>query len=383
MNIIIAMDSFKGCLSASEAGAAAAEGIRSVMPSAHITVLPLADGGEGTVSAIYHTCGGQIRTIRVHDPLGREIFADYLILPDGTAVIEAAAAAGLTLLSPSERNPMYASSRGFGEQILHALQDGCRRFILGLGGSATNDGGIGCMQALGFSFTDGNGNEVTDGAAGLAQVAAISSEYAVSQLSLCTFETASDVRNPLCGENGCSAVFSPQKGADAETAARMDQAMERYAEIVKARFPEADPDAPGAGAAGGLGFALTAFLRAHTSSGIGQVLGLMHVQDLLAEADLVLTGEGKTDMQTAMGKAPAGIAEMARQAGVPVIALCGAADVPPEFFQQCAIDAVFPAVRGPISAEAAIQPAQAKRNLAETAAQIIRLILAVRNHSQQ
>ena len=252
MKIVIAMDSFKGSLTSTQAGDAAAKGILRVYPNAEIMISPLADGGEGTTNALVSGLNGTYKTITVADPLGRPIQAQYGILPNQTAVIEMAAASGLPLLSERERNPMYTITYGFGEMIHDAIRNGCRNFILGIGGSATNDGGIGCLQALGFNLLDKNGKPVSYGAKGLSELAAISDINVIPELKECIFHIACDVRNPLCGENGCSNVFAPQKGADKLMIAQMDAYLQHYVELTKAYHTKSNPDYPGVGAAGGL-----------------------------------------------------------------------------------------------------------------------------------
>ena len=242
MKVLIAIDSFKGSLTSLEAGRAAERGILRAMPDADVTVKPLADGGEGTAEALITGMGGRTQSVTVHDPLGRELTADYGILPDGTAVMEMAAAAGLTLLGEDERDIMSASTCGVGEMIADAVRKGCRDFIIGIGGSATNDGGAGCLQALGFGLFDGNGAPISRGARGLADLAEITADGALHELRDCRFRVACDVKNPLCGDNGCSRVFAPQKGAAEEDIPLMDGWLGHYAETMKRTFPQADPN---------------------------------------------------------------------------------------------------------------------------------------------
>ncbi len=324
MKIVIAIDSFKGSLSSAEAGKAAAEGIRRVFGSADIVIRPVADGGEGTTEALVTGLNGRFAETVVTDPVGRRINAVYGILPDNTAVIEMAAASGLPLLSESERDPMVTTTYGTGELILDAIKQGCRNFIIGIGGSATNDGGIGCLQALGFGMLDKNGRQTGYGAKGLSQLVRITGCNAVPQLRECSFNVACDVTNPLCGEKGCSTVFAPQKGADPEMVRKMEGYMRKYTELAKSFAPAASPDTAGAGAAGGLGFALMYFLNAGLRSGVDLIISETGLEKAIADADIVVTGEGCIDGQTAMGKAPAGIAETAGKYGKPVIAFCGA-----------------------------------------------------------
>lgn len=381
MNIVIAMDSMKGSLSSVAAGSAAASGIRRVLPDATIRVFPAADGGEGTTEALVTGCGGTYRSVQVSDPLGRKIHAQYGILPDGTAVIEMAAASGLALLSSAERNPLHTTSAGFGEMIADAIRQGSRSLLLGIGGSATNDGGVGCLRALGFSFTDADGAEISSGAAGLSALRHIRCDAAMPVLADCDIRVACDVTNPLCGQNGCSVVFGPQKGADADMAWNMDDAMRHYAQTVTRTLPDSNPEFPGAGAAGGLGFALRSFLGAKLEPGIGLVMRKTGLAAAISDADFVITGEGCLDAQTVMGKVPAGIAGAARQSGRPVIAFCGVAGENARLCNDCGIDAFFPILRTVCTAEQAMQPDNAARNLADTAEQAFRLILAARGRA--
>ena len=375
MNITIAIDSFKGSLSSMEAGQAVAEGIRRVMPSAEIRIRPLADGGEGTTEALTAGLGGELKSLTVTGPLGRPVTASYgLIRERKMAVLEMASAAGLTLISQEERNPLEATTYGIGEMIRDAIGEGCRHFLVGIGGSATNDGGTGMLSALGFQFLDSEGHPIPLGAKGLENLARISAENARPELSQCSFHIACDVTNPLCGENGCSAVYGPQKGADPEMIRQMDQWMERYGDLAARTFPAADKEAPGAGAAGGLGFAFLTFLNGSLESGVGMVLKEINLKDDIRDADLVITGEGRLDAQTVMGKAPIGVAHLAKEYGKPVIAFSGAVTREAGLCNQHGIDAFFPIMRGVVSLQEALDPGEARINAADTAEQVFRLI---------
>ena len=374
MKILAAIDSFKGSLSSVEAGNAAAQGILRAMPEAQVTVRPLADGGEGTAEALVTGLGGTFREAEVSDPIGRRITARYGILPGGKAVIEMAAASGLPLLAENERDPMLASTYGTGELIRDAVSQGCREFIIGIGGSATNDGGIGCLQALGFSMLDKNSKPVSPGAKGLSQLAEIRADNVLPELSGCSFNVACDVTNPLCGGNGCSAVFAPQKGADSGMIAEMDRWLRRYAGLARNISPDADPELPGAGAAGGMGFALRYFLGAKLEPGAGLIIRETGLEQLISQADIVVTGEGRIDSQTAMGKAPAGVAAIAKKYGKPVIAFCGS--LSGDSFGD--MDGVFPILREICTLSQAMEPARAKAALSDTAQQVFRLISSLR-----
>ena len=375
MEITIAIDSFKGSLSTLEAANAAADGIKRVYSDAKINILPLADGGEGTLDAIIGAKGGRLKRVRVSDPLGRPINAEYGIIDsEGLAVIEMARAAGLTLLSEGERNPMYTTTYGVGELILDALSEGCREFVVGIGGSATNDGGVGMLSALGVKFLDATGKEIKPSSAGLKELAAISSDGMAKELSGCHFLVACDVKNPLCGENGASAVYSPQKGADEKSVKEMDSYLSHYAELTKKVNPLSDANAEGAGAAGGLGFAFLSYLSAELLSGIEIVIEKTGLEALIKRSDLVFTGEGRLDAQSAMGKAPVGVAKLAKKHGKPVIALAGCIGDGATLCHEHGIDALFPIVRTPISLAEAMDKATAAKNLADTAEQIARLV---------
>ena len=374
MRAVIAIDSFKGSLSSLKAGKAAADGILRVFPNAETIIRPVADGGEGTVDALVTGLKGQFREAAVTDPLGRRIIAKYGLLPDNTAIIEMAAASGLTLLSESERDPMHTTTYGTGELILDAIHHGCRDFIIGIGGSATNDGGIGCLQALGFGMLDKSSQQVGYGAKGLSQLAVITDNEVIPELKECNFHVACDVTNPLCGENGCSAVFAPQKGANAETIRLMDNYLRNYAKITKHHSPAASPDTTGAGAAGGLGFALMYYLNAQLESGVQLIMRETKLEEAIANADIVITGEGCLDRQTAMGKAPIGIARIAEKYGKPVLAFSGAVRDGAELCNQNGIDAFFPILRQVSTLEQAMDINKACKNLTDTAEQVFRTI---------
>ena len=370
MKVLIAIDSFKGSLTSLEAGRAAERGILRAMPDADVTVKPLADGGEGTAEALITGMGGRGQSVTVHDPLGREITAEYGILPDGTAVMEMAAAAGLTLLGEDERDIMSASTCGVGEMIADAVRKGCRDFIIGIGGSATNDGGAGCLQALGFGLFDGNGAPISRGARGLADLAEITADGALHELRDCRFRVACDVKNPLCGEKGCSRVFAPQKGADAEDIPLMDGWLGHYAETMKRTFPQADPNCEGAGAAGGMGFALMFALGAELRSGAELVMEAVAMEQAVQQADIVVTGEGCLDGQTAMGKAPVVMAALAKKYGKPVLAFGGAVGRGAELLREKGIDACFSIQTRPCTLAEAMNSETAAENLSKTAEQV-------------
>ena len=374
MHITVAMDSFKGSLSSQDAGNAVKRGILQAMPHADVAVFPLADGGEGTVQALYKTLGGQWIHTRVTGPLGNPVEAGYCILPDGTAVLEMAAAAGLPLVPPEARNPLKTTTFGVGELIRHATSRGCRNFIVGIGGSATNDGGTGMLTALGYKFLDKNENPIPPGAKGLESLHHIRTDRCLPELADCHFRIACDVTNPLCGANGCSAIFGPQKGATPQMVADMDIGLSHYAEIAAKVSAKADPNYPGAGAAGGLGFAFLTFTNAVLESGADIILSQPGLEQQIRHTDLVITGEGRLDSQTAMGTGPIKIAELAKKHEKPVIALCGCVGTDVQRCNEQGIDAYFPILQTVTTLDEALATENARHNLTATATQVFHLI---------
>lgn len=381
MKIVIAIDSFKGSLSSLETGAAVKRGILQAMPKAEVHVRPLADGGEGTVEALTLGMGGKLRSVTVTGPLGRPVDCAYGILPERrTAIIEMAGAAGITLVPAARRNPLYTTTYGVGELIRDAIEQGCRHFILGIGGSATNDGGVGMLQALGFELSDQNGNPVPYGARGLEALKSISMQQVLPALKECDFRVACDVTNVLCGAQGCSAVFGPQKGADPEMIRQMDAWLSDYANLTAMTLASVDKEmkdnagCPGTGAAGGLGFALLSYLHARLEPGVHIVLEETGLEQDIQDADLIVTGEGRLDGQTVMGKAPIGVAALAKKYDIPVIAFCGCAAEDAVLCHAHGIDAFFPILRNIQTLSEAMDPDNAARNLRDTAAQVFRLI---------
>ena len=374
MKVVIAIDSFKGSLTSLEAGEAVKRAILRRDSAAEVIVRPLADGGEGTVEAMSAGLGGESVEAVVRGPLGEPVRAKYCIVNGSTAVIEMAEAAGLPLVPADKRDPMNTTTYGVGELIRDAISRGCRSFIVGIGGSATNDGGVGMLSSLGFEFFDNDGNAISEGAKGLERLVRISAKNAVPELSECTFRVACDVTNPLCGERGCSAVYGPQKGATPETVALMDGWLSSYAKTAREVFPNADPEYPGAGAAGGLGFAFMTFLGASLESGIKIILDETHLESYIENADVVVTGEGRLDGQTVMGKAPIGVARLAKKHGKRVIAFAGAVTADAEACNEHGIDAFFPIVRGITTLDEALKKENALKNLEAAAYQVFGLI---------
>ncbi len=375
MKTVIAIDSLKGSLSSIEAGKAIAEGIQRADAHAEIFIRPLADGGEGTVDALVYGMNGTVCNVTVTGPLGAPVNCEYGIIEETkTAVIEMSGAAGITLISEEERNPLHTTTYGVGEVIKDAITKGCRRFIIGIGGSATNDGGVGMLQALGYGFLDKEGKQVPFGAKGLEQLKQITDTYVIPELAECEFRIACDVTNILCGENGCSAIYGPQKGATPTMIMQMDKWLESYASLAKEKYPKANAKQAGTGAAGGLGFAFLTFTNAVLESGIKIVLEETQLEKYIKDADIVVTGEGRLDGQTAMGKAPVGVARLAKKYNIPVIAFAGSVTKEAVACNQNGIDAFFPILRSIVTLEDAMKPENAKANLADTAEQVFRLI---------
>ncbi|SFT45229.1 glycerate kinase [Pseudomonas marincola] len=371
MKIVIAPDSFKESLSALEVAEAIAKGWASVYPDAEICLLPMADGGEGTVDALLAATGGERRECQVRGPLGAPVQAHWGWLAGNTAVIEMAAASGLHWVPSGQRDATVTSSYGTGELIREALDGGAKRIILGLGGSATNDGGAGLLQALGMRLLDRDGAELAAGGAALAQLYQIDMAGLDSRLLGVQVDVAADVDNPLCGPRGASAVFGPQKGASPEQVASLDAALQSMANVVAATLGQDFSQVPGVGAAGGLGFAAKAFLRAGFRPGIELVAELSGLAEAVQGADLVITGEGRLDAQSLHGKTPVGVARVAQAAGVPVIALAGSLGEGYQRMYPVGIDAAFSLAPGPITLEQAC--AQAASELTARAADVARV----------
>lgn len=375
MKAVIAIDSLKGSLSSLQAGDAIREGILRVDKSAVVQVRPLADGGEGTVEALTIGMGGELQTVTVTGPLGEKVEAQYGILADGTtAIVEMSAAAGITLVPDEKRNPLCTTTYGVGELIRDAIGKGCRHFIVGIGGSATNDGGVGMLQALGFGMLNTEGQSVAYGARGLEELRQITTDGVLPELKDCSFRIACDVTNPLCGEQGCSAIYGPQKGATPSMILQMDKWLADYAKLASSVSRNADPEIPGTGAAGGMGFAFLGFTNAVLESGIKIVLEETRLEEYVKDADVVVTGEGRLDGQTVMGKAPIGVAGIAKKYGKPVLAFAGCVTPDAVACNAHGIDAFFPILRGVVTLQEAMDPANARKNMADTVEQAFRLL---------
>jgi len=377
MKVIIAPDSFKESLSAKQVCIAIRNGLQRVWPDADYVEVPIADGGEGTVQSLVDATAGRIHQLGVTGPVGERVDGFYGLLGDGeTAVIEMAAASGLHHVPREKRDPKLTTSLGTGELILDALNNGARRFIIGLGGSATNDGGIGMLSALGAVFSDQQGQSISANGLGLSQLAHIDTRAMDPRLNESRFLVACDVDNPLCGNQGASAVFGPQKGATDADIQLLDTALFRYAKLIKASRGIDVLHTPGAGAAGGMGAALLGFLPAQLKPGVEIVLDSLALTDRLNGADLVITGEGRIDGQTIHGKAPIGVARVAKQAGLPVIAIAGCTGDHYQAVYQHGIDAVFSSVpRAMALNEAFLQSADNLADIAENVARLYQLHL--------
>ncbi len=377
MKVVAALDSFKGSMTSVEAGNAVAAGIARADSKAIVKVCALADGGEGTL-AVVETLGGMKHSVKVSGPLGEVVMADYYTIHDGSmAVIEIAQAAGLDLVPLKDRNPYFTTTYGVGELILHAAMSGCREFIIAVGGSSTNDGGIGMLQALGYVFMDDNMKPVKPGAIGVGNVAVIDESNVNPVIRQCKFHAACDVTSPLYGKYGCSLVYGQQKGADAEMIAQMDMWMRHYDEVVRT-YNDADAFCPGAGAAGGVGYALKTFLGAEYESGAEIVIRMTGLESYIQSSDYVVTGEGRIDGQTAMGKAPIAVARLAAKYNKPVIAFSGCVTDDARYCNGQGIDAYFPILRDIISWDEAMNGSSAVKNLSDTAEQVFRLIKRIR-----
>lgn len=377
--ITIAVDSFKGSLSSIEVADAFAEGFTSVFEECLIEKVAIADGGEGTIDALVQTLGGIIIEREVADPLMRPIKARYgLIESAATAVIEMSAASGLPLLLPSERNPLKTTTYGTGELITDALRRGARHLLIGIGGSATNDAGVGMLRALGFRFLDARGAELAGGGEILCRVASIDERTVMPELRDATFSVACDVTNPLYGEQGAAHVFAPQKGADPAMVEHLDRGLRNFAEVVKAHNGIDIAHLAGSGAAGGLGGGFVALLGARLVRGIDMVLDAIRFDHIIEHSDLVITGEGRIDSQTVMGKAPSGVLRAAQAKGIPVIAIGGAVEMCDEL-RQSGFAAIIPIADASIPLDMAMRKDVAAANVKRTAHDIANMIKAYLN----
>lgn len=375
MKVVIAIDSLKGSLSSMEAGMAIKDGILAAKPDAEVIVKPLADGGEGTTDALIEGMNGERIDLTVTGPMHTPVDAYYGYLKDtNTAVMEMASAAGITLVPDSEKNPLLATSYGVGEMINDAIQRGCRNFIIGIGGSVTNDGGIGMLKALGVRFLDENGEDAGEGGQALAKIARIDVSGMNPLLKECHIQVACDVNNPLCGKNGSTYVYGPQKGVTEDMKKTLDEAMAHFARVTSETLENDYMNTPGAGAAGGLGYAFLAYTGAALTPGIELILDAVGLEEELSGADVVVTGEGRLDFQTAMGKAPVGVARLAKKYNAKVIAFAGSVTKEATACNKEGIDAFFPILRGVCTLAEAMYPVAARNNMTATVEQVFRLL---------
>lgn len=366
MKILISIDSFKGSLTSLEAAAAAARGIGRAMPDAEIKILPLADGGEGTTEALCFAYNAHDVDVSTKNPLGEPMIAKYY-MSEATAIMEMSACSGLCLIDEQRRNPMVTTTYGLGIMIKDAIKRGCRQFIIGIGGSATNDAGLGMLQALGWKFLDSDGNEVGYGAYGASCVRKIDTLGVMPELSECTFKVLCDVENPLLGENGASFVYALQKGAKRDELPILDSYLKSFSEITREYYPSSNDYFPGAGAAGGLGFAFLSYLGATLTGGAQAVLDATGFESAAADADILVTGEGRIDSQTINGKAPFVAASIAKKYGAKVIGLCAITGTGYEICYENIIDEIYPCADTSLSVEENMSFEIASKNVESTA----------------
>ncbi|WP_319371826.1 glycerate kinase [uncultured Ilyobacter sp.] len=374
MKVVIAIDSFKGSLSSLELGRLIERGIKKIYKNADVKKVPIADGGEGTVEALVEGTKGKFVNIKVHDPLMRLIDARYGIMGNNVAVIEMAEASGLPLLQPEERDLRKATTYGTGELIKDAVEKGCREFIIGIGGSATNDAGLGMMQALGYKFLDKDGEVLGYGGEIMGNIAEIDSTGAIEGLDRCQFSIACDVDNPFYGPRGAAHVYSRQKGADDEMVEYLDSSLKKLALTLKEKTGKDVENIPGAGAAGGLGGGFVAFLDGELKPGIDIILQEVSLAESIEDADFVITGEGRIDFQSVMGKAPMGVSRLSRDKGIPVIAIAGCIADDAEAMHDHGLDAFFSTINYPVSLEEAMNKERASIFVEKNIEEIFRLI---------
>lgn len=374
MKVVVAIDSFKGSLSSYDLGEAIEKGIRNVYLEGEVIKVPIADGGEGTVESLVQGTNGEFVVIDVHNPLMKKIKATYGVMGDGTAVIEMAEASGLPLITKEERDPMKTTTYGTGELIKDAIEKGCRNFIVGIGGSATNDAGVGMLQALGYNFLDENKGNVGKGGEVLSKIRYIDDKNKIKELDQCNFLIACDVDNPFYGEKGAAEVYGRQKGATEEMVKLLDKGLRDFSKTIEKTMGIDISNLKGAGAAGGLGGGLVAFLNGKLAPGIDIVLEKVNLEKEMIDADFVITGEGRLDFQTAMGKAPVGVAKVAKKFDIPVIGLAGGvADEAIETHKK-GIDSFFSIINYPITLEEAMKPEIARKFVEKNTEEIFRLI---------
>lgn len=372
MNILVLIDSFKGSLSSLEAGEIIKKACEQD-PSNKVIVKPVADGGEGTIDSLKDIKNARIVEVDVHNPLMEHHTARYLIVDDKLAIMEMSESSGLTLIKDN-LDPMNATTFGVGDMIKDALDKNIREFIIGIGGSATTDGGMGMLRSLGARFFDEEGIEISNGPIGIIDLETIDLDNFDARLKECTFQIACDVDNPLCGERGSARVFAPQKGASPKQVEELDKLLGKYHEVTKKVIPDANDTIEGAGAAGGLGYALKNYLNAELKPGIEIILEMLGADELIKNSDLIITGEGKMDFQTSMGKTPVGIANAAKKYNKKVIAFCGVCDNDAVSVNDRGIDAFFPILNKCMSTNEAMDKKISEENLYRSVNQVMKLI---------
>ena len=374
MKFLFASDSFKGTLSSPKTAELLTQVAREIFPDCVCDSIEVADGGEGTTEAVLSAVKGTTIPLKVHGPLWEELTCSYGMLDEKRAVMEMAAASGLPLVPDEKRDPRYTTSYGTGEMIRDALERGFRDISIAIGGSATNDGGIGCIRALGGRFLDENGEDAGEGGQALAKVARIDVSGMNPLLKECHIQVACDVNNPLCGENGSTYVYGPQKGVTEDMKKTLDEAMAHFARVTSETLENDYMNTPGAGAAGGLGYAFLAYTGAALTPGIELILDAVGLEEELSGADVVVTGEGRLDFQTAMGKAPVGVARLAKKYNAKVIAFAGSVTKEATACNKEGIDAFFPILRGVCTLAEAMDPVAARNNMTATVEQVFRLL---------
>lgn len=376
MKVVIAIDSFKGSVSSLEAGKAIEKGIHTVNSEVHTEVIPVADGGEGTLEALTYKEKVQWENITVHGPFMEKLQVKYAGIPASrTAIIELSQACGITLLKDAQLDPYHTTTYGLGEMMKDALKKGYRHCIIGIGGSCTNDAGAGMLQALGYRFLDTDAKEIPQGGIYLKNIESLDTSEVCKELKECTFTVICDVDNPLCGIHGASYIYGPQKGADEQMVKELDNSLEHFARVTKKYFSQSDDTYPGSGAAGGVGFALHTYCHASLERGIEVVSRQIHLEEKLKDAGLVITGEGRMDAQTCRGKTPAGIARLAKKYHIPVVALCGCATEEAVECNRYDIDAYFPILQSAMSLQDAMSREIALHQLTLTSQQVFRLFM--------
>ena len=374
MKIVIASDAFKGCMSSNEVNNNIEKGIKNALQDAEIVKIPLADGGEGTVKALIEGCGGEYIEVMVRDPLMRKVQAQYGILADQTAVIEIAECVGLTLLSETERNPLFTTTYGVGEMIKDAINKGSRNFIIGIGGSATNDCGMGMLEALGYEFFDAKRNKLKGIGKSLNLVKYMDDSKKEEKLTECKFSVLCDVNNPLYGESGAAYVYAKQKGADDNVIAYLDKGLRNFASFVDKTLNKDIGYLARAGAAGGLGGGLSAFLKGELLSGIEVIFKQLEIEKVVKDANYIVTGEGKIDIQSVMGKVLTGIGKLGKQYNIPVIGICGSLGAGIDKLHEMGISAMFSIINSPLDLETAMDKKNAGKLLEATVREIFMLI---------